>query len=108
MCLRALPYWQSWKLVQEALFADMQKTGTTGSARNLSDLTTIQFERALCLVLQHQRTSNSGRYTSLISVLDELCAEEEEKARIATWYEGDSPNPLARLRRPIGLANRRR
>ena len=108
MCVRALPYWRLWKLVQEALFVDMQKTGTTGTARKLSDLTTIQFERAICRVLQQQCTSNAGRYTSLINDLDELCAEEEEKARIATWYEDDPPNPLARLRRPTGFANRRR
>lgn len=115
MCVRAQPFWQgvrgeaeSWKLVQERLFADMQQTGTTGTARRLSDLTTVQFERALCRVLQQQCTSNSGRYTSLISNLDELCAEEEQKARIAKWYEGDSPNPLARPCRPITCANRRR
>jgi len=115
MCVRAQPFWQrvrgeaeSWQLVQERLFADMQQTGTTGTARRMSDLTTVQFERALCRVLQLQCTSNASRYTSLIRDLDELCAEEEQKARIATWYEGDSPNPLARLRRPTGFANRRR
>jgi hypothetical protein len=108
MCVRALPYWQSWKLVQEALFVDMQKTGTTGTARKLSDLTTVQFERGLCRVLQQQNGSNAGKYNTLNRSLDKLCAEEEQKARLATLYEGDSPNPLARLRRPVGFANRRR
>lgn len=101
MCVRALSYSRSWKLAQEAFFADMQKTGTTGTARKLSDLTTVQFERALI------RFFKAGRYTTLNHSLDKLCAEEEQKARIATWYEGDSPNPLARIRRPAGFANRR-
>jgi len=108
LCIRALSYSRSsWKLAQEALFADMQKTGTTGTARKLSDLTTVQFERAICRVLQQQNGSNASKYSTLNRSLDKLCAEEEHKARIATWYEGDSPNPLARLRRPAGVANRR-
>ena len=114
MCARTLPFWrkvrteaESWELAQEAFFADMQTTGTTGAARKLSDLTTVQLERALCRVLQ-QCSSNADRYNTFNRSLDKLCAEEEEKARIATWYEGDSPNPLARLRRPTGCANLRR